>query len=136
MPPKDDVNAIDGMLYFMDSKAGEYKPLCKISEVSEVEITRDMDAEVLSDGWFQFANNVLSTDHNCEDLVPGLFSMQPEYHFGFDLDKFAYKMLVRLHQNNYRRLHGLRPVRHKVQRHKPKISLFAVKRMRGGFEFK
>lgn len=58
--------------------------------------------------------------------------MQTKYIFGFDLDKFAYKMLVRKHQNNHRRLHGLRPVRHKVQRHKPEISLFAVKRMRGG----
>lgn len=43
MPPKDDVNVIDGTLYFMDSKTGEYKPLCKTSELSEVEITEDMD---------------------------------------------------------------------------------------------
>lgn len=135
MPPKEDANVMDGTLYFVD-ESGESKQLCKISEVSEVEITEDMDAEALGDGWFQFANNVLHTDHNCEDLVPGLFSMQPVYHFGFDLDNWAYKMLVRMHQNNYRRLHGLRPIRHKVQRHKPKISLFAVKRMRGGFKFK
>lgn len=133
MPPKEDTNVIDGTLYFVD-ESGESKQLCK---VSEVEITEDMDAEVLGDGRFQFANNVLHTDCNCEDLVPGLFSMQPEYHLGFDLDNWAYKMLVRMHQNNYRRLHGLRPVRHKVWRHNP----FAAKRMgklfrRGGFEFK
>lgn len=137
MPPKDDVNVIDGTLYFEDEN-GELKPICMASEISEVEITEDMDAEVLGDGWFQFANNVLNVlhiDRNCKDLVPGLFSMQPEYHFGFDLDKWDYKMLVRMHQNNYRRLHGLRPVRHKVWRHNP----FAAKRMgklfrRGGFK--
>lgn len=135
MPPKDDVNVIDGTLYFED-ESGELKPIYVASELSEVEITEDMDAEVLGNSWFQFVNNVLYTDHNCEDLVPGLFSMQPEYHvIGFDLDKLAYKMLVRIHQNNYRRLHGLRPVRHKVWRHNP----FAAKRMgklfrRGGFK--
>ena len=113
MPPKDDVNVIDGTLYFEDEN-GELRP-CISSEINVTDITSNID---------------------CEDLVPGLFSMQPEYHFGFDLDKFAYKMLVRIHQNNYRRLHGLRPVRHRIQRHKPEISLFSVKRMRGGFKFK
>lgn len=113
MPPKDDVNVIDGTLYFED-KNGELRP-CISSEINVTDITSNTD---------------------CEDLVPGLFSMQPEYHIiGFDLDKLAYKMLVRIHQNNYRRLHGLRPVRHKVWRHNP----FAAKRMgklfrRGGFK--
>ena len=119
MPPKEVTNIINGTLYFEDEN-GELKPICMASELSEVEITEDMDAEVLSDSRFRFTNNVLST----------------EYHFGFDLDKFAYKMLVKMHQNNYRRLHGLRPVRHKVQRHKPENSLFTVKRIRGGFKFK
>ncbi len=122
MPPKEVTNIINGTLYFEDEN-GELKPIC-------------MASEVLGDDLFQFANNVLSTDQNCEDLVSGLFRMLPEYHFSFDLDRFTYKMLVRSHSNNYRRLHGLRPVRYKVQRHKPENSLFAVKRMRGGFKFK
>lgn len=134
MPPKDGLDLLDGTLYFADEN-GEFKPLCKIYEVSEVEITEGMDAEALGDGWFQFANAPY-TDHNCEDLVPGLFSMQPEYHFGFDLDNSFYKMLIRINKNNYRRLHGLRPIRRKVQRHKPKINAFTLKRIRGGFKFR
>lgn len=113
MPPKEDTNVIDGRTLYFEDENGELKPIAVIRDVE------------------------LTTDTDFENLVPGLFSMQPEYHFGFDLDKFAYKMLVRMHQNNYRRLHGLRPVRHKVWRHNP----FAAKRMRklfgrGGFKFK
>ncbi len=104
MPPKEVTNIINGTLYFEDEN-GELRP---IIDIRDVELTTDTDPE---------------------DAVPRLLSMQSEYHFGFDLDRFTYNMLVRSHQNNYRRLHGLRPVRHKVQRHKPENSLFAVKCM-------
>lgn len=111
MPPKEVTNIINGTLYFEDENS-ELKPIIAIRDVE------------------------LTTDTDPEDAVPRLLSMQSEYHFGFDLDRFTYNMLIRSHTNNYRRLHGLRPVRHKVWRHKPEISLFAVKRMRGGFKFK
>lgn len=113
MPPKEDTNVIDGRTLYLEYENGELMPITVIRD------------------------DELTTDTDFENLVPGLFSMQPEYHFGFDLDKWAYKMLVRSHPNNYRRLHGLRPVRHKVWRHNP----FAAKRMRklfrrGEFKFK
>lgn len=112
MPPKDDVNVIDGTLYFEDEN-GELRPITVIRDVE------------------------LTTDTDFEDLVPGLFSMQSEYHFDFDLDTSAYKMLVRIHKNNYRRLHGLRPVRHKVWRHNPSAAKHMRKLFRrGGFKFK
>ena len=109
MPPKEDTNVMDGTLYFTDEN-GELRPITVIRDVE------------------------LTTDTDLEDIIPEEYRLPTAYSFGFSLDKLAYKMLVRTHQNNYRRLHGFRPVRHKVQRHKPKRSLFAMKRMRGGFK--
>ncbi len=112
MPPKEGTNLMDGTLYFTDEN-DELRPITVIHD--DVELTTDTDLE---------------------DIIPEEYRLSDAYNFSFSLDKLAYKMLVKMHQNNYRRLHGLRPVRHKVRRHKPKISLFAVKRMRGGFKFK
>lgn len=107
----------DGVLYF--EKDGEYKPLGKVSEVEVTELAPDTDLE---------------------DIIPEEYRLPTAQEFSFSIENVRHELCMQLYNlnfvNNYRRLHGLRPVRHKVWRHKPEISLFAVKRMRGGFKFK
>lgn len=104
MPPKEDMNVMDGTLYFEDEN-GELKP---ITVIRNIELTTDIDLE---------------------DIIPEEYRLPTECNFNCSLGYISrdaikcYLMPV----NNYRRLHGLRPIRNKVQRHKPE---------RGGFKFK
>mgnify|MGYP003310770680 CR=1 FL=1 len=114
MPPKDDANVIDGTLYFEDEN-GELRPIT---------VTRDVE---------------LTTYADLEDIIPEEYRLPTAHEFSFSLENApqrSIKLCKLICVNNYRRLHGLRPVRHKVQRHKPEISLFTVKRIIGGFKFR
>ena len=105
----------DGVLYF--EKDGEYKPLGKVSEIEVTELAPDTDLE---------------------DIIPEEYRLPTVHEFSFSLGnapQFSIKIFKLMYVNNYRRLHGLRPVRHKVRRHTP----VAAKRMeklfrRGGFK--
>lgn len=108
----------DGVLYF--EKDGEYKPLGKVSEVEVTELAPDTDLE---------------------DIIPEEYRLPTAQEFSFSIENVRHELYIQLYNlnfvNNYRRLHGLRPVRHKVWRHNP----FAAKRMvksfkRGRFKFK
>ena len=114
MPTKEDANVIDVTLYHEDEN-GEFRPITVIRDVE------------------------LTTDTDLEDIIPEEYRLSTAHEFSFSLEnipRYDIKLCKLIFDNNYRRLHGLRPIRHKVQRHKPEISMFAVKRMRGGFEFK
>ena len=114
MPPKEDTNVMDGTLYFADEN-GELKP---ITVIRDVELTTDIDLE---------------------DIIPEEYRLPTAYNLSFSLGnapQFDLKLCKLIRVNNYRRLHGLRPVRHKVQRHKPEINIFRLKRIRGGFKFR
>lgn len=86
----------DGVLYF--EKDGEYKPLGK---VSEVEVTE------------------LAPDTELEDIIPEEYRLSTAQEFSFSIENVGHELYKLNFVNNYRRLHGLRPVRHKVWRHNP-----------------
>lgn len=97
MPPKEDTNVIDGALYFEDEN-GELKPIVVIRDVE------------------------LTTDTDLEDIIPEEYRLPTSHEFSFSLENAPrrdIKLCKLIVDNNYRRLHGLRPVRYKVQRHKP-----------------
>ena len=100
MPPKDDANIMNGTLYFVD-ESSELKPITVIR-----------DGEVVPD-----------TD--LEDIIPEEYRLPTAHEFSFSLGnapQHSIKLFKLIYVNNYRRLHGLRPIRHRVQRHKPEIN--------------
>ena len=120
MPPKEDTNTMDGRTLYFKTENGELRPIGKVSEIEVTELAPDTDLE---------------------DIIPEEYRLPTTQEFSFSIENVRYELYTQLHKltfvNNYRRLHGLRPVRHKVWRHNP----YAAKRMgklfrRGGFKFK
>lgn len=97
MPPKDDMNVMDGTLYFED-ESGELRPITVIRDVE------------------------LTTDTDLEDIIPEEYRLPTAHEFNFSLENtswFGINLFKLRHVNNYRRLHGFRPIRRRVRRHKP-----------------
>lgn len=110
MNPKEDTNVMDGTLYFVD-ESGEFKPITVIR------------------------NAELSTDTDLEDIVPEEYRLPTVYNLSFSLGnvpQHCLKLWKLIKVNNYRRLHGLKPIRCKAWRHKHELSMFALNRRRRG----
>lgn len=110
MPPKEDTNVMDGTLYFADEN-GEFKPITVIRDVE------------------------LTTDTDLEDIIPEEYRLPTAHEFSFSLENApqrSIKLFKLIKVNNYRRLHGLKPIRCKAWRHKPELSMFALNRTRRG----
>lgn len=97
MPTKEGTNVTDVTLYFEDEN-GELKPITVIRDVE------------------------LTTDTDCEDIIPEECRLPAAHEFSFSLEnapQHYVKLCKLILDNNYRRLHGFRAIRRKFWRHKP-----------------